>query len=40
LPAYLERDPDGFGGKVVARPGRSDTGLDVNESLVIEYYAR
>jgi small subunit ribosomal protein S4 len=39
LPSYLERDPDGFGGKMTARPTRADAGIDIDESLVVEYYA-
>jgi small subunit ribosomal protein S4 len=40
LPAYLSRDEDGFGGRVVSAPMRPDVPIDLTESLVIEYYAR
>jgi small subunit ribosomal protein S4 len=40
LPGYLERRPDGLGGRVVAAPTRDDIGLAVNETYVIEFYAR
>lgn len=40
LPSFLERDPDGFGGRVLAEPERADAGLEVDPTLVIEFYAR
>jgi small subunit ribosomal protein S4 len=40
LPAYLARDDDGFGGKVVSLPAREDVPIDLSEALVVEYYAR
>jgi small subunit ribosomal protein S4 len=40
LPSYLKRSEDGFGGTVVATPTRQDVPIDLNESLVVEFYAR
>ncbi len=40
LPRYLERAPDGRGGRCLATPSRDDTPLPVRESLVVEFYAR
>lgn len=40
LPAYLERSPDGFGGRCITQPDRSDVPLEIVESLIIEFYAR
>lgn len=40
LPAYLERSADGAGGRVTTLPTRPDVGLDVDENVVVEFYAR
>lgn len=40
IPSFLERTEDGFGGRVVARPSRGDVALEVDEALVVEFYAR
>lgn len=41
LPSYLERAPDGFGGRVSAAPVREDVPIpDLRESLIVEFYAR
>lgn len=40
LPAYLTRDEDGLGGRVVSAPAREDVPIDLSESLVVEHYAR
>lgn len=40
LPSYLTRSEDGFGGTVAAMPSRQDVPIDLNESLVVEFYAR
>jgi small subunit ribosomal protein S4 len=40
LPSYLRRADDGLGGTLVAAPEREDTPIDLNESLVVEFYAR
>lgn len=40
LPSYLERSADGFGGRCVASPDRADVPLELDESLIIEFYAR
>ena len=40
LPSYLERAPDGLGGRVTGDPQRQDVPIDLRESLVIEFYAR
>jgi small subunit ribosomal protein S4 len=39
VPAYLDRNEDGRGGRVKADPHREDVPIDLNPSLVIEYYA-
>lgn len=41
LPDYLERSPeDAFSGRVVGRPMRDDVPLDVDETAIVEFYAR
>jgi small subunit ribosomal protein S4 len=40
LPSYLERAADRLGGRVVAEPTRMDSALDIDETLVVEFYAR
>lgn len=40
LPPYLERSEDGLGGRMIAPISRDEVGVDVNEALVVEYYAR
>ena len=40
LPSYLTRADDHFGGTVSGTPARPDVPLDINESLVVEFYAR
>jgi len=39
VPTFLERDKDGFGGRVTGEPARADTPIDIDEKLVVEYYA-
>jgi small subunit ribosomal protein S4 len=40
LPSYLVRADDRLGGTFVAAPRREDVPIDLNESLVVEFYAR
>ena len=40
LPAYLQRADDHIGGAVTGLPRREDVPLDLEESLVVEFYAR
>jgi small subunit ribosomal protein S4 len=41
IPGYLERSPDGHGGRLIAAPAREDVPIaDLRETLVVEYYAR
>lgn len=41
LPSYLERSPDGYGGRLIAAPAREDVPIpDLKESLIVEFYAR
>jgi small subunit ribosomal protein S4 len=40
LPSYLTRADDHLGGSVSGMPSRQDVPLDINESLVVEFYAR
>lgn len=40
VPDWLERDPAGFGGRVVGAPDRRDMPIEVDEKLIVEYYAR
>lgn len=40
LPSYLQRAEDGFGGVCTGLPDRQDVPIDVDERLVIEFYAR
>lgn len=39
IPSYLKKDEDGFGGTCTSLPLREDTPVEIDESLVIEYYA-
>ena len=40
LPSYLQRAESGLGGVCVGMPDRQDVPIDVDERLVIEFYAR
>lgn len=40
LPSYLQRAEDGFGGMCKGVPERQDVPVDVDERLVVEFYAR
>lgn len=41
LPSYLALDPDdGFTGRVIGRPARTDVSLIVDEAAIVEFYAR
>lgn len=40
LPSWLERDADGFGGRLVSPPDFEGGARDVKLPLVIEYYSR
>src|SRR5262249_29291679 len=40
MPAYLRRSEDHYSGDIVGIPHREDTPIDVEESLVVEFYAR
>jgi len=40
VPAWLERLPEGSGGRVVGKPARSDVPFPVDEALLVEFYAR
>lgn len=40
LPSYLERAEGGFGGVCTGLPDRSDVPVEVDERLVVEFYAR
>jgi small subunit ribosomal protein S4 len=40
LPSYLTRADDHLGGSITGTPSRQDIPMDINESLVVEFYAR
>jgi small subunit ribosomal protein S4 len=40
LPAYLQRDPDGLGGRCIGLPSREDAPRGIRDQLIVEYYAR
>ena len=40
VPSYITRADDHLGGAVTGMPARPDIPLDINESLVVEFYAR
>jgi small subunit ribosomal protein S4 len=40
VPTYLSRADDHIGGSVTGMPARQDIPLEINESLVVEFYAR
>jgi small subunit ribosomal protein S4 len=40
VPSYLTRADDHLGGVITGTPSRQDVPLDINESLVVEFYAR
>ena len=40
LPSYLERDGDGMGGRCTGAPARDDVPVQVDERMVVEFYAR
>jgi small subunit ribosomal protein S4 len=40
LPTYLTRDADGFSGRVSGRPAREDVPFIVDETAIVEFYAR
>ncbi|HEY3355676.1 MAG TPA: 30S ribosomal protein S4 [Polyangia bacterium] len=40
LPSYLERAPDGFSGRLTGTPARDDVPVPLDETLVVEFYAR
>jgi len=39
-PAWLEVDRDGYKGRVIALPTRSDINLPINEQLIVELYSK
>ena len=39
-PSYVRRSEDHFGGSITGTPTRQDVPIDLNESLVVEFYAR
>jgi len=39
VPSYLERSPDGRGGRVISEPQPEDVPIELNSALVVEYYA-
>jgi small subunit ribosomal protein S4 len=40
VPGYLRPSNDRYSGAMVAAPSRGDTPIDLQESLVVEFYAR
>lgn len=40
LPSYLERSEDGMGGRCTGLPARQDVPVQVDERMVVEFYAR
>jgi small subunit ribosomal protein S4 len=40
VPGYLERAENHYGGRVIGHPDRRDVPIDLQESLVVEFYAR
>lgn len=40
LPAWLERDPSQFGGKIKNWPMRSEMSFPINEQLIVELYSK
>jgi hypothetical protein len=40
VPSYLRRSDDRYGGTVIGDPRREDTAIDLQEALVVEFYAR
>lgn len=40
MPGYLRRSDDHYGGTITGDPRREDTPIDLQESLVVEFYAR
>jgi small subunit ribosomal protein S4 len=40
LPSYLERAADGMGGRCTGTPAREDVPVQVDERMVVEFYAR
>jgi small subunit ribosomal protein S4 len=40
VPGYLRRAGDHYGGTILSGPRREDTPIDLEESLVVEFYAR
>lgn len=40
IPGYLRRSDDRYSGTIVRGPNREDTPIDLQESLVVEFYAR
>jgi small subunit ribosomal protein S4 len=40
LPRYLERAEDGMGGRCTGAPAREDVPVQVDERMVVEFYAR
>jgi ribosomal protein S4 len=40
LPTYLERTDDGLGGTCTGLPDRQDIPVQVDERMVVEFYAR
>jgi ribosomal protein S4 len=40
LPSYLERADDGMGGRCTGVPERQDVPVQVDERMVVEFYAR
>ncbi len=39
-PAWLEVDRDGYKGRVLSLPTRSDINLPINEQLIVELYSK
>lgn len=40
MPGYLRPSEDHYGGTIVGEPRREDTPIDLQESLIVEFYAR
>jgi len=40
VPAWIERSPDGWSGRVLSIPTRDQIDTDVQEQLIVEYYSR
>jgi small subunit ribosomal protein S4 len=40
IPSYVTRAEDHFSGSMTGTPSRQDVPMDINESLVVEFYAR